>query len=383
MSTLCDDPDAPWCDGADIVSHHPIGWCEAGECRYTELRETCVGEVCEDKQCAEFGCQGLLCAWPPGPVCEGDSLRIANWIGYCDVEEGVAECHYPDKLQFCANGCASDRCVGEPCLGITCAAPPARHCEGDLSVQYEAFGRCQAGACVYERQEKDCPQGCEQGDCLPRDECDIGPCLFPPASYCDDGHHLMTYVAPGYCEAGACKYQRSLKRCKTACKDGQCVDDPCAGVSCLLPPANYCEDSMHLMTFVSPGHVRAGVCQLPALLEALRQRLQDGSMPGRSVRRDNLSGRRQPPAAKAMCSSRRTPRRASATRKAAATTSEANQLASWAAQTGRAAEPLDTDTGGDTDTDSDTDTDADSDADTDTDTDVDTDTDIDTDPDRH
>jgi PKD repeat protein len=146
-------------------------------------------------------------------------------------------------------GCGGDATTeGDPCLGVVCDAPPSA-CHAEV-------GTCASGVCSYAvRAGLSCDDGdaCTASDtCLAEGSCagSAVACQTPPASACD-GDTLLVYGANGRCEAGGCHYDPSSVACADGCQDGQCLGDPCAGVTCNQPPSGC---------YAAVGLCRDGVC---------------------------------------------------------------------------------------------------------------------------
>jgi hypothetical protein len=151
--------------------------------------EVCVGETiepevcnCEDDDCDTVVDDGNLCA--PGSTCIDPSAP-----GFaCQCAEPCAPGEFP-----CAIGevCVDNFCLVDPCFQVDC--PPEQ--DGDLT-------ECVGGDCVRSCDLITCPAGfvCvgSEGQCRP-DNCN---------------------TFPEYCEV------------TEVCVAGECVSDPCAGVSC-------------------------------------------------------------------------------------------------------------------------------------------------------
>ncbi len=88
-------------------------------------------------------------------------------------------------------------------------------------------------------------------------------CNLPPPSTCSNSQTVRTFSA-GNCVAGACSYPSTDTACATGsqCQSGACsaVADPCAGVICNNPPSPYCIGSQSAGVYLSPGTCSAGHC---------------------------------------------------------------------------------------------------------------------------
>jgi hypothetical protein len=58
----------------------------------------------------------------------------------------------------------------DKCRGVTCNQPPDDFCQdANTLIDYRSWGDCdaQTGGCRYDHDERDCPNGCQDGACLP------------------------------------------------------------------------------------------------------------------------------------------------------------------------------------------------------------------------
>ncbi len=169
------------------------------------------------------------CNDPPAAFCGNASTLTQHVpIGACDN----GACTYTDFDIPCGEGCADGGCVGDPCAGVVCNAPPGS-C-------LAAAGVCDSGVCHYAALDGvDCDDDdpCTVDDTCTQGVCggDIKPCLSPPAASCKDGDIARVHPGVGACVDGACTYEETLVICDKGCDDGQCVDDPCGTVLCTAP----------------------------------------------------------------------------------------------------------------------------------------------------
>ncbi|MBX3181660.1 MAG: hypothetical protein KF915_03445 [Polyangiaceae bacterium] len=199
-------------------------------------------------------CDGVVCDQPPASVCEGSGLRVYQ-AGACN--EGT--CDYPSQVVSCPNGCAGGVCTGDPCIGVSCNTPPAPTCEDASNRRvYEATGTCHEGTCSYASSLAPCPFGC-QGNVCEGDPCAGVSCVNPPASYCRDASYLV-HSPSGICVDGNCSYVTTDIYCSHGCQAGRCLDDPCAGVNCITPPARNCKDPNTARIYAPVGSCAAGLC---------------------------------------------------------------------------------------------------------------------------
>jgi hypothetical protein len=230
--------------------------CVDGKCSYPFDDKTCA-KVCAEGVCVGGGtCEGVTCATPPAARCEGNQLRVHEAPGRCDG----GTCLYSSKLISCTQGCQNNACVGDPCAGVSCSAAPTSVCKDASTLRaFSAPGLCAAGSCTYPAQEITCQHGCEAGKCK-NDPCAGVTCMTPPATFCKDASTLKSFTSPGSCAGGSCTYAPKENTCPFGCEAGQCKNDPCAGVSCTTPPAAHCKDASTLRSFTSPGSCAGGSC---------------------------------------------------------------------------------------------------------------------------
>src|SRR5262249_34007814 len=154
--------------------------------------------------------------------------------GTCNANH---QCDYLSSTIACTAGCANGRCSDDPCAGVTCS-PPANRCQ-DLTtlIYYNAAGTWGAkGGCGNGRRTQLCQFGGRGGRCN-QDPCAGVTCNVPPANTCVDGTTLKVYGTAGTCNmAGGCAYAWSTRVCQFGCSGGRCNQDPCAGVTCNVPP---------------------------------------------------------------------------------------------------------------------------------------------------
>ncbi len=265
QGVACWDPPEQTCaaDQDDCLSvYNAVGWCAEGICDYAAREEECLGGTCVDGLCEETPCLGTTCATAPDYRClDETTLLVYNPIGYCASSGGIPECRYADKSVTCENGCENGACKGDPCLHKICFKPPARHCDGDNVVVWDSIGGCEAGECVYGFQTVSCAGGCENGHCVGTDPCSVMTCNVQPASFCVDGVTLRTYASDGSCDEAVCYYDHTGITCASGCENGQCKEQECAGVICDIPIASYCREGGTLNHWDgSDGACEDGVC---------------------------------------------------------------------------------------------------------------------------
>lgn len=180
--------------------------------------------------------------------------------GTCDD----GQCSYQATMVDCPHGCEGSACRTDPCMGVACNTPPPNDCVSvDTLLVYDTKGTCDAGACSYGSHEQACEFGCENDACK-GDPCGGVTCNTPPANYCADADNLTVHEATGTCDGGACSYASHTEPCVFGCDAGACKGDPCAGVTCNTPNADYCADPDTLRSFATPGTCNAGACEYDA-----------------------------------------------------------------------------------------------------------------------
>jgi MYXO-CTERM domain-containing protein len=227
--------------------YQTAGTCSGGKCNYTVTADAACddGDPCtsNDKCSGAGACTGtpLACNTPDVPKCTDSSNSTSyNPAGTCSN----ATCSYTATPTACSFGCdaTSGLCVGDPCKGITCDAPPDQ-C-------HQTNGTCGAdGKCSYSLKAEG--STCDDGKpCTTSDTCDAAgkcsgqtACNQPPAPTCDATTvKSHAYDAAGTCDtSGACAYTASDKTCAAGCDTtGLCKNDPCATMTCATPPAGGC-----------------------------------------------------------------------------------------------------------------------------------------------
>lgn len=155
----------------------------------------------------------------------------------------------------------------DPCAGVSCNAPPPASCaDADTLRSFDPVGACAAGACSYAARSTTCRFGCAAGACR-ADPCAGVTCEMPPADSCVDADTLRRFARPGVCSGGSCTYAPRNETCAFGCAAGACRGDLCAGVTCNAPPASVCRDATTLRRFVAPGTCAGGGCTYRAVEE--------------------------------------------------------------------------------------------------------------------
>ena len=230
--------------------------CASGACADTYNDIACQFG-CSNGKCNINPCSGITCNNPPMNYCNGNNLINYNSQGTCS--SGV--CSYGSTTLSCTYGCANAQCKPNPCVGVTCNSPPQAYCSGSNRISYNNTGTCSLGTCSYTTASAFCQYGCSGGICV-NNPCDGVVCNVPPASYCS-GSTKVYYYSAGACNSGACSYTQLSQSCQYGCTNGSCNVSVCAGVTCNSPPASACISNSTLRTYSSDG-CSGGSCQYPA-----------------------------------------------------------------------------------------------------------------------
>ena len=257
QGVTCTTPPASVCtDATTLKSSAPQGTCAGGACRYAETFTTCQFG-CASGRCVNDPCAGVSCSQPPAPFCASTTtLRTFPTSGVC----ASGSCLYAPTDTTCPFGCASGRCVNDPCAGVSCTTPPASACLNATTLRtFGSGGVCSAGSCLYSPTDSTCQFGCANGACV-GNPCQGVTCSTPPAATCLNPTTLRTFSTAGTCSGGACSYAVQDTACQFGCVNGRCTNNPCQGVTCNAPPASTCVSATTLRTFSSAGTCTAGAC---------------------------------------------------------------------------------------------------------------------------
>lgn len=261
LGIVCNTPPTKTCEDADNLRiYEGEGSCAEGVCEYPSTVVPCP-YGCEAGACSPNPCQGVTCNGPPPNECvDATTIRAYSPNGTC----GKDGCKYTAQLKACAHGCKDGACKDDPCANVTCSTPPDNECTSASYLRsYHATGTCAEGSCGYAYDDIYCKFGCEN------DVCNGDPCLgvkceTPKANHCQDSFNLVVYAAKGTCNQGECSYSQHTEYCAYGCDDdiGQCKANPCLGVKCEQPNANYCLDAGTLRKFAPKGtcSVETGAC---------------------------------------------------------------------------------------------------------------------------
>ena len=251
----CSPPVARCVDTTLLLSFSLRG-CSDNTCDFATTLTTCANG-CDNNQCVGEPCAGVSCNAPPASECvDATTLKAYATPGACSA----GACAYASSTIQCPSGCANGQCAGDPCLGKACTTPPASTCLNANTLRtFDASGVCGDGQCLYGTHDVACASGCSNGACN-ADPCAGMTCNAPPASTCLDATTLKVSAAPGTCNNGSCGYASTNVACPNGCAAGACVGDPCAGVTCTTPPSPVCLNATTLRTSTG-GSCTNGGCQ--------------------------------------------------------------------------------------------------------------------------
>jgi Notch-like protein len=246
------DPTTEVCNGADddcdgTVDDDPIdvgrtcgsamGTCLPGTNACVSGAIVCMGgtvgtpEICNgiDDDCDNVidddpSDAGAACGISEG-VCEEGAIRCIAGMLQCfgGVLPGTEVCN---GLDDDCNGIIDDGdlCLGGVCRGAACSTP----CDPTIEFPCAPGFLCRDGFCLEDACNgvacTPLPDGtrtvCDEGDCIPI--CDTLPCDAPNVCRRTDGA----------CVGNNCIFLPYLCADDEACVEGECVSDPCDGVSC-------------------------------------------------------------------------------------------------------------------------------------------------------
>lgn len=254
-----------------------------------DCKNACDTDTVFGAHCLDEPCRGVVCNQPPARYCaDASTLVVWNLFGRCKDD---GSCLYNKRTLDCPldeGGCENGRCTGNLCAGMLCYRPPARYCSSAAAVSdFNPVGTCDAaGACVYEKMQRDClDSDCAGGNCGSQACVDGSLCHTPPAPYCNaEGRLVFWDNLPPDCDSDDhCAYSTSQPPCDSgSCVNGGCDGDACAGPTwpCINgAPARYCLDKdvavtssfrecqksslcvYDTATESCPGGCQAGVCE--------------------------------------------------------------------------------------------------------------------------
>lgn len=254
----CLVPPQSVCVGGVRRSYQSPGSCGSNGCSYTQVDTTCPFG-CNAGACNPDPCAGVACDQPSAPRCSGAIRITSSTPGTC----AAGMCSYTEVQTTCQFGCdaATGNCKGDLCANVTCDAPPPATCMGSTRRSYISPGACNAGSCAYTPQDTVCANGCNAGACL-GDPCAGVSCTMPPAPICLNGSTRRTYASSGTCNLGGCNYPPTDQTCPYGCVNGSCMADPCSGISCTTPPGPTCQGNLR-RTYGATGTCSGAMCSYP------------------------------------------------------------------------------------------------------------------------
>ena len=257
----CMSPPTAVCKSSTVrTAYQSPGACESGSCRYVAQDQTCnsgCNATSDGGVCVGDVCQG--CLTPPPSICMGNVRRSYTSPGDCTP----SGCTYAPQDLTCPFGCNGGACNADPCASVTCTTPPAPICSGADRISYTAPGRCSGGTCSYMPRTTACGVlGCNAatGNCN-ADPCASVTCNMPPPATCM-GSVRHWYDATGTCSAGSCSYAPHDTTCTSGCANGVCQGDPCQGVMCTSAPPAICVAG-NRRWYSATGTCASGNCTYP------------------------------------------------------------------------------------------------------------------------
>jgi hypothetical protein len=253
------------------IVYDPVVPPNGGKTDKTDLPTCDDGNLCSvDDVVVDGFCTGtpMVCDAPPSRHCLDDTvLRSYQPAGRC----ASGNCEYESVDLTCDSGCddVANRCAEDPCAGLSCVKPPESFCANDSELHvYADIGSCDGGACKYGLRKVACTYGCLLGECVD-DPCADVTCNTPPATHCGvEPDALISFDAVGTCVGGVCQYTEQTSQCEFGCERGMCAEDPCVGATCNKPPASYCSAvTGNLLSYDSHGTCQTGKCSYPLVEE--------------------------------------------------------------------------------------------------------------------
>lgn len=104
-----------------------------------------------------------------------------------------------------------------------------------------------------------CP--CANGACMV-DPCATITCNMPPAPSCPDGNTRRVRAGMGSCAGGSCTYTESDDPCPYGCANGVCKPNPCQGIMCNSQRTPTCAGVLK-RTYGAAGTCGNGACIYP------------------------------------------------------------------------------------------------------------------------
>jgi hypothetical protein len=273
------DPCMEW--GTPIACASDAPYCSLGACRPTCIDECAEGEQrCDGPNgyqlCGNF--DGDTCReWSTATTCEeGQSCNAGTCItGECrdQCTSGDTECRGSSVVtcgDLNADGCTewgpATRCASMSCNAGQCTEACTDECSVDACAgsSFHECGQFDEDPCLDRSPGLSCTPAdlCLEGACSDATGCTstARTCDDPPAQTCIDANTLRVYDAVGECTVGDCNYTPRDIACATC---PSC--DPCAGVTCNMPPAATCANSNTRRTYATSGSCTAGACSYSAI----------------------------------------------------------------------------------------------------------------------
>jgi Notch 1 len=254
--------------------------CQQGKTKCVGGKITCVGATTGSKEicdCKDNDCDGLVDegdTCPTGSTCINCACRIK-----CSGQEFGCPKGYTCKNGYCIEDecaditcksgetCKSGQCVSK-CEGVSCAS--GKVCADGACVENNCYGKgcasgqvCYGGQCIaHPCTGVSCSEGefCENGACKPS----CGPVTCGESGLCRYGRCVGSECTGSSCSSGIpCVDGKCDQACdgvscstgsldKRTCKDGECVDDPCALVTC-FGEGEWCEEGQCVTVNTSLG----------------------------------------------------------------------------------------------------------------------------------
>lgn len=215
-----------------------------------------------------FGCGFSYAVDPEGRPCDDGGLCPSGFVcqsGFCHASHASGGGAGGGGTAGTGGGNAGGTAGGaqDRCAGVSCTQVPLPTCI-DANTLRTYLGNCNAGngQCEYPSAETACAQGCRNGQCI-GDPCAGVSCMSPPQAMCLNGSTLRVFASTGTCSNGQCSYAPTDQPCMNGCANAQCTNQNlCANVTCNTPPAPRCVGNV-LVTSAQNGSCSQGICSYP------------------------------------------------------------------------------------------------------------------------
>jgi hypothetical protein len=187
------------------------------------------------------------CQIPPS-TCSDNKTLLVSKVSACDA----TNCQFVRVAVTCMKDCLNDRCVNEPCAGISCENAPSAFCKNENTLVRNATpGTCDPmGKCVFVSVEEKCASGCVNGSCADN-PCVGKVCTVPPPVECSaTGTALKSYY-DGACVDGVCQFKTKETPCILACSNAACSAPPNARWILTSPQLSPSGRAGHAMVYDS------------------------------------------------------------------------------------------------------------------------------------